>query len=284
MSGRHQRRLRNLLIDRDFQLRFTLVGVLVSAGLCAGLGTVVILQMRDATAQFREQRLKATVLFGQQREATTKLMRDTRSAGLEDVKKLLKVATDMLEIQLNDKDPGVQEAARIARKELEKDDKARLDRRVKEDEKFNELRQQADQELVQQRQRDDDAAYQQRKHKEVVILVTIVVFGVVFVVIIFLFNIVITHKVAGPLFKIGRFFDELKDGKFSTPYPLRKGDQLVEFYERFRAMHGAVQARMVEDVKVLEAVLKDCETKGVTGEGVDQVRTALEAKKKSLAG
>jgi flagellar basal body-associated protein FliL len=256
----------------------------VSGVLCAGLGTLVIWQMNSATAQAKAQRLKATVLFGQQREETTNLMRRTRAAALDDVKKLLTVATDMLDIQLKDRDPGVQEQAKMVKEELKKDDQQRLARRAQEDEQFDRLRQKADKELVQQRQRDDESAYQHRKDKERLLLVAIVVFGVVFVIVIFVFNILITHKVAGPLFKVGRFFDELKEGKFSTPYPLRKGDQLVEFYDRFRAMHAAVKDRMVEDVKVLEAVLKDCEAKGVTGEGVDQVRTALDAKKKSLAG
>jgi hypothetical protein len=282
-TGRHQRRLKNLLIDKDYQLRFTLISVLVSALLCGALGWLVIWQMRSATAQFKAQQEKATRLFGQQREETTTLMRQTRSAALDDVKKLLKTATDMLDIQLKDKDPGVQEQAKMMKADIEQDDKQRIQRRANEDKQFDSLRQKADKELVQQRERDDDTAYQARKRKELILIGAIVVFGLLFLVIIFIFNIVVTHKVAGPLFKMGRYLDELKDHKFSSIWPLRKGDQLVEFFERFRAMHSAVRTRVEEDVEVLEAVLKDCEEKGVTGPGVDQVRTSLQEKKAALS-
>src|SRR5262245_58767444 len=57
----------------------------------------------------------------------------------------------------------------------------------------------------------------------------------------FVAGIKMTHRVAGPLHKIGRYVDRVGDGKFEPLYPLRKHDQLVEFYEHFRRAHAALR-------------------------------------------
>jgi hypothetical protein len=74
----------------------------------------------------------------------------------------------------------------------------------------------------------------------------------------FVYGILMTHKVAGPLFKIGLYLDKVKAGKYDTVYNLRKGDQLMEFFDHFREAHGAlrkVQERDVAQLKELVAAL-----------------------------
>ena len=66
----------------------------------------------------------------------------------------------------------------------------------------------------------------------------------------------ITHKVAGPLYKISSFFGRVRDNRLGpAPPSLRKGDELQEFYSSFREMHQAVRARVEDDVRVLGSAL-----------------------------
>ena len=64
-------------------------------------------------------------------------------------------------------------------------------------------------------------------------------------------GILITHKVAGPLYKISSLFGRVRDNRMSpAPAGLRKGDELQDFYTAFREMHEAVRERVEEDVRV----------------------------------
>src|SRR5262249_30016121 len=44
----------------------------------------------------------------------------------------------------------------------------------------------------------------------------------------------VTHRVAGPLWVIAHYIDILGKGSYPSMRPLRKGDQLMAFFERFR--------------------------------------------------
>ena len=279
---KYKRKLRNLLIDRDYQLRYTLVSVVIAGALCAGLGALVIWQTRQANHDFLEQRQKATELFQRQREESSALISQTRDAATRDVKKLLKVATDMLDLQLRDKDAMVREGAKEVKDVIEQDDKKRVARRAEEDHRLAELRKKADTELVAQRKAQDAEANKRRERNEMILIAGIVLFGFVFLVIIFIYNIVITHKVAGPMFKMGRYMDEVRDGKFTEVWNLRKGDQLVDLYSRFQAMHNAVRERVEKDVELLEETLAACKKSGLSEETLAAMESCLAQKKSSL--
>lgn len=279
---KYKRKLKNLLIDRDYQLRYTVISVVIAGVLCAGLGALVIWQTRQANRDFLEQRRRATELFQKQREESSKLISGTRDAATRDVKKLLKVATDMLDLQLRDKDPMVREGAKEVKSVIEQDDKKRVARRAEEDRRLSELRTKADRELVSQRKTQDKEANERRERNEMILIAGIVAFGFVFLVIIFIYNIVITHKVAGPMFKMGRYMDEVRDGRFTEVWNLRKGDQLVDLYTRFQAMHNAVKARVEKDVEVLEAAVSACKAGGIAEETLSAMESCLEQKKASL--
>jgi hypothetical protein len=88
------------------------------------------------------------------------------------------------------------------------------------------------------------------------VLLGIIGFGVVLVISIGAVGILITHKVAGPLYKISSFFGRIRDNRLGpAPAKLRKGDELQDFYLSFRDMHTALRDRTAEDVRVLENAL-----------------------------
>lgn len=77
----------------------------------------------------------------------------------------------------------------------------------------------------------------------VLIMVSI---GIGLVVVLSMYLLVMTHKVAGPLYKVTLYLDKMRDGRLDQVWPLRKGDQLQSFYEKFQRMHTTVRARHVE--------------------------------------
>jgi len=76
--------------------------------------------------------------------------------------------------------------------------------------------------------------------------------GVGLVVILSLYLLIMTHKVAGPLYKVSLYFDKMKEGRLGKVTALRDGDMLQDFYGNFREMHDAVRKRAQEHVITLE--------------------------------
>src|SRR5436190_11177653 len=88
------------------------------------------------------------------------------------------------------------------------------------------------------------------------VLLGIIGFGVILVLSIGGVGILLTHKVAGPLYKISSFFGRIRDNRLGpAPAKLRKGDELQDFYSSFREMHQAIRGRVEDDVRALESAL-----------------------------
>jgi hypothetical protein len=99
--------------------------------------------------------------------------------------------------------------------------------------------------------------------------------GVGLVLVLSLYLVVMTHKVAGPLYKVSTYFDKMADGKLGEVYPLRKGDMMQDFYEKFREMHIAVRERHRADNEGVARFLAACDAAGVAREG--ELGQALDA-------
>ena len=112
-------------------------------------------------------------------------------------------------------------------------------------------------------------------HSDRTVMAGIIGFGLVLVLSIGGVGILLTHKVAGPLYKISSFFGRIRDNKLGpAPAKLRKGDELQNFYSSFREMHDAIRGRTQEDVRVLENALAALEGGG--GGNSPTVQRALE--------
>jgi hypothetical protein len=72
-----------------------------------------------------------------------------------------------------------------------------------------------------------------------------------------------THRVAGPLFKVRLYLTKMRQGRFDTVYNLRKGDQLIEFYDHFKRAHGGIVAMQRADLDQLAKVIAAAEAAGV---------------------
>ncbi|MCX7957878.1 MAG: methyl-accepting chemotaxis protein [Deltaproteobacteria bacterium] len=91
----------------------------------------------------------------------------------------------------------------------------------------------------------------------------IMLYLIAFVIAIFLslviWGILITHRIAGPIFIISRYVDSISEGKIPETRPLRKKDELKEFFDKFSKMLDALKGRENDDIVVINDVLKTLE-------------------------
>jgi hypothetical protein len=113
------------------------------------------------------------------------------------------------------------------------------------------------------------------------ILYVMVVVGAVLLIGLTLYGIKMTHRVAGPLFKVTLYFKKMKEGKYDMVYPLRKGDYLGEFYQHFKAAHAGLRKTEEEDVEELKAAIAMAEKEDLASKS-PEIAAALGEMKATL--
>jgi hypothetical protein len=108
------------------------------------------------------------------------------------------------------------------------------------------------------------------------ILFVLVASGILLTFGLAVFGIKMTHKVAGPLHKVTLYLGKMRDGRYDKVYDLRKGDQLVEFYEHFKHAHAGVTAMEKADIERIKAALDAVAADGVLERSPD-AKAAAEA-------
>jgi hypothetical protein len=105
----------------------------------------------------------------------------------------------------------------------------------------------------------DDSGMQELEDRQRLIFWVLVGAGVVLALGLLLYGIKMTHRVAGPLYKITLYLAKLRGGVYDTVYNLRKGDHLVDFYNQFKAAHAGMRGLQQDDVARLRALLAAAE-------------------------
>jgi signal transduction histidine kinase len=89
-----------------------------------------------------------------------------------------------------------------------------------------------------------------------------VVFAIVIVSALFLLvvgvglaGVVVTHKVAGPVYKMKRLLGELAKGHFRVVARLRKGDELQYFFDAFNEAAEQLSRRQEDEIAQIGAVI-----------------------------
>ena len=97
------------------------------------------------------------------------------------------------------------------------------------------------------------------------------------VVLIGMLGIYFTHKVAGPVFKMKRLLKQVGDGHLHVDARLRKGDELVDFFETFTQMVQGLRQMEMKQLEDVEAAFKALEggTKEETVAALSRVRNAM---------
>jgi hypothetical protein len=120
------------------------------------------------------------------------------------------------------------------------------------------------------------------------ILYVMVGVGLMLVIFLAFYGIKMTHRVAGPLFKVSLYLGKMRDGRLDKVYNLRKGDQLIDFYEHFKAAHAGVVTWERDDLERLRAVLSAADAANLADAtpeakaALDELRAIVARKEKAL--
>jgi methyl-accepting chemotaxis protein len=87
-----------------------------------------------------------------------------------------------------------------------------------------------------------------------ILVYKMVVVGFGLVVILSAYLVIMTHKVAGPLFKVSMYFERMAEGRLGAVTPLRRGDMLQDFFGDFKTMHESLRSRAVADVDAMDRI------------------------------
>jgi hypothetical protein len=115
------------------------------------------------------------------------------------------------------------------------------------------------------------------------ILWAMIATGIALVLGLAIYGIKMTHRVAGPLFKVSLYLSKMRAGRFDRVYNLRKGDQLVEFYDHFKHAHGGIVEMQKDDIARAAAVVQAADAAGAGAHpAVAELRELIARKEKSI--
>ena len=92
-----------------------------------------------------------------------------------------------------------------------------------------------------------------------ILLIALLIFIVVQGIVLYIMMILKTHRISGPIYVMSNYIKEMLNGNFRHPRPLRKKDELVEFYALFTQLadslaKGKGSAKNVKAVKAVKTV------------------------------
>jgi methyl-accepting chemotaxis protein len=250
-QDRRNRRLKNYLLDRRFQLKYSAYLGGLTLVLSLGLGLLLWHTSGAVIAQSRQTVEQGNQVVQRGREMLVE------SQKVSEVVKMSIV-----------KDPVYSENPELL--DVFKADAA------KRAERLNQQQKNLEQQATALRQRSNEIAQQQKT-----MLLTLTSVLTLLVVLISLAGIVVTHKVAGPIYKMKRQIRDVGEGKLRVPAPLRKGDDLVHFFEAFEKMVVKLRARQQVEIDRLEQAIQQLGDK-VSSDDLDSLRKLARDMKSSL--
>jgi methyl-accepting chemotaxis protein len=228
-SVHHHRSAKNYLLDYHFQLKYTAYLAAVALVLSVALGSLlwwvgreVISQSQQTVAQGQE-----AVRLGQEVVAKNKDLSDV-------------VRMNIVKDPVYGSDPHL---AAVFNEEARKEELKRLEqqRKLETDAKALERR---SMQLAEQKE---------RMFLGLVVALSLLVLGIG------LAGIVVTHKVAGPIFKMKRLLSHVGDGHLRIRERLRKGDELHHFFSTFERMVDSLRQRQQEEINKLDEAIRSLE-------------------------
>jgi hypothetical protein len=102
-----------------------------------------------------------------------------------------------------------------------------------------------------------------------------------------LLGVVITHRVAGPVFVMGHYLQVLAEGRFPRMRTLRKSDELKQFFQTFLDAVEAMKTREARHAAVLEDAVRRMRAAAAAapelGPAIDALARAAQERRAALA-
>ena len=225
IQRRNQRSVRNYVLDPRFQFKFTGLLVAVAVLLSAVLGVLLLRTSDELVEQSR-------VVVEQGREAVR-----LGQATIVESQKVSAVVAMTIDREYA-ADPALAEIFRVN--------------------EANEASPMEDeQRKLEQAARDLEAHAGQLVRQQRRTLRVLLVCLALFVSVVAAVGIVLTHKVAGPVYKMTMMLNGVARGELVVRSGLRRGDELTGFFAAFRAMVESLKARHVDTMNQIERSIAD---------------------------
>jgi methyl-accepting chemotaxis protein len=250
-SGRHQRKLRNYLLDAHFQLKYAAYLVAIAFVLSVSLGFILWRTSNAVIAQSRE----SVAVGGQVVERGRQVVEESKKVNAV-------VQMNIVRDPAYGDNPALLAAFQDDAKE--NDDRLSAQQQGLEDQSQR-LKEQSGKLEVQQR----------TMGTALTAILALLVVAVGFA------GIVVTHRVAGPIYKMKKQLHALGDGNFQIPFPLRKGDELVDFFESFRTMVKKLRKRQEDEIALLDRAISNLQSKA-TEDDLKELRSLRQEMQSSL--
>jgi len=93
-------------------------------------------------------------------------------------------------------------------------------------------------------------------------------------------GIILTHRVAGPVYALGLFIQQVRNGSYKPIRGFRKGDEFQELADSFQAMVASLREKEEDDIRQLQDLLK---SSGMSADTTSQIEALIAEKQRSLA-
>ena len=81
-----------------------------------------------------------------------------------------------------------------------------------------------------------------------------------------LFGLLVTHRVAGPVYVMSHYVHVLSRGRYPIMRPLRRGDELKDFFDSFQRAIEALREREIEEAELIDQAVARFEALAQTPE------------------
>ena len=95
-------------------------------------------------------------------------------------------------------------------------------------------------------------------------------------------GIFITHKVAGPIYKMKLLLKQVADGKMKVQARLRKGDELQDFFDVFAHMVDSLRERQMREVDELGRAIEAAKAAGAGEASLEKLAGVRDEMKRAL--
>ncbi len=109
-----------------------------------------------------------------------------------------------------------------------------------------------------------------------IFLLYLIVAVVVMAVALAFWGLVVTHRISGPLYILERYLGILADGRYPDLRPLRKRDELHEFFAAFEEAVNVLRTRDVGAIKDIEQAIERAKKSGDAKAGLEEAVKTLE--------
>ena len=92
------------------------------------------------------------------------------------------------------------------------------------------------------------------EQEKTAVLVTLIATLASVVVLMVTMTIIVTHRVAGPMYKLRRIFSSIEDEQLTVGAKLRKGDEMQSVLDEFSAMIDRLRTARERDLEILESL------------------------------